>query len=210
MDEIVKLLNEAMQSGAMLFWHSIGDFERKYYAKNHWRLTIDNLWYTDDQYSIYDYTDRDICGKDGGFIKWLVDNEKIDYWTRNPLCITELAGEKEKQIPYSFYEEMLIRLAISDTPIEDLISMLATEYKTYMCRYYDDGHKDNEVLWEFKILKKVYSEPYNWEWIAKRKDGVIWSLKESEVSWMYNPKNWWSRMSFDARWTKEEILSLLD
>lgn len=208
MDEIVKLLNEAMHSGAMLFWHSIGDFERKYYAKNHWRLVVDNLWYTDDQYSIYDYTDRDICGKDGGFIKRLVENNKIDTQKVDESRLETIQYSEGERI--TIYDWLLMSLSISDTPIEDLTSMLVSEYKTYMCRYYDDGHKDNEVLWEFKILKKVYAEAYNWEWIAKRKDGVIWSLKESEVSWMYNPKNWWSRMSFDARWTKEEILSLLD
>ena len=65
-----------------------------------------------------------VISKKFWFIKWLVENEKIDSWTRNPLFITELVGEQEKQIPYSFYEEMLIRLALSDTPIEDLISYL--------------------------------------------------------------------------------------
>lgn len=70
------------------------------------------------------FYEEQIISKKFWFIKWLVENEKIDYWTRNPLCITERLGEKEKQIPYSFYEEMLIRLAISDKPIEDLISYL--------------------------------------------------------------------------------------
>lgn len=65
-----------------------------------------------------------ILNKKFWFIKWLVENDKIDLWTRDPLFITELAGEQEKQMPYSFYEEMLIRLALSDTPIEDLISYL--------------------------------------------------------------------------------------
>ena len=68
--------------------------------------------------------DLAVTSKRYWFIKWLVENDKIDSWTRNPLFITELVGEQEKQIPYSFYEEMLIRLALSENPIEDLISYL--------------------------------------------------------------------------------------
>lgn len=81
------------------------------------------------------------------------------------------------------------------------------EYKTIMVRYYDDGHEDGNVLWEFKILKTIFESGYDGEWIAERKDGMVWSLKEKEVSWMYQPKNWWTRMEFDKFWTKEEILS---
>ena len=69
MDKLIELLNKA-QNDAHLFWHCIWSFEWKYYAKNHWRLIVDNLWYTDEQYDIFDYSDRDICWKDGGFIKW--------------------------------------------------------------------------------------------------------------------------------------------
>lgn len=81
------------------------------------------------------------------------------------------------------------------------------EYKTIMVRYYDDGHEDGNVLWEFKILKTIFEDGNNGEWIAERKDGMVWSLKEKEVSWMYQPKNWWTRMEFDEFWTKEGILS---
>lgn len=84
-----------------------------------------------------------------------------------------------------------------------------SDYKTYMVRYYDDGHTDGDILWEFRILKTIFEGCYSWEWIAEREDGMIWSLKEHEVSWMYNPKNWWTKMTFDEFWTREEILERL-
>jgi hypothetical protein len=83
------------------------------------------------------------------------------------------------------------------------------EYQTYMVRYYDDWHEDWKVLWDFKILKVIFEDFYDWEWIAIRKDWTIWILEEKEVSWMYNPKNWWSRYRFNELWTREEILEWL-
>jgi hypothetical protein len=81
-----------------------------------------------------------------------------------------------------------------------------SEYQTYMVRYYDDWHEDWNVLWDFKILKVIFEDCYEWERIAIRNDWTIWILKEKEVSWMYNPKNWGSRYSFNELWTREEIL----
>ena len=53
-----------------------------------------------------------IVSKSYWFIKWLVDNDKIDI-------------EKFPQImEYSDYESLLMILSISDTPIEDLINYL--------------------------------------------------------------------------------------
>lgn len=196
-NKIVELLNKAMRSWAGLFGHYIGDFEWKYYAKNCWQLTIDNLWYTDEQYSFFRYSDRDICGKDGGFIRWLVDNDKID--------------ENKVFNDCWLYDSVLMKLAIQDCPIEYLVNILKDEpeFKVYPCRYYDDGHKDWNILGKFKKLKTIYEDSYNWEWIVEREDWMIWILKESEVSWMYDPKNWWSSLEFNEIWTKEEILSWL-
>ncbi len=74
--------------------------------------------------TIFELDDSFVLSKKYGFIKWLVDNDKIDLGSRNPLIIYEYKNEGEKQRPYSFNEEMLIRLAISDSPIDDLISYL--------------------------------------------------------------------------------------
>lgn len=113
MEKLIELLNEFRPAV------SCANF------KEHYEFIDDDIclireWMDgeEEQFPMY------VCYKKGEFIKWLVENDKIDSWTRNPLFITELVGEQEKQMPYSFYEEMLIRLALSDTPIEDLISYL--------------------------------------------------------------------------------------
>ena len=124
MEKLVELLNKA-QNDVHLFWHYIWSFEWKYYAKNHWRLIVDNLWYTDEQYEIFDYSDRDICWKDGGFIQRLVENDKIE------LC--PISKDYRIQIDlfwdWTYWElwweyRILMLLSISDTPIDDLISYL--------------------------------------------------------------------------------------
>ena len=81
-----------------------------------------------------------------------------------------------------------------------------TEYQTYMVRYYDDWHEDWNVLGKFKIIKEIFEDWYSWEWLAVREDWTFWLLKEREISWMYNPKNWWSEYSFKELWTKEEVM----
>ena len=62
-----------------------------------------------------------IISKYYGFIKWLVDNDKIELeaW---PLYWCQLIMHNRQ--PYTLYETLLMLLAISDTPIEDLISYL--------------------------------------------------------------------------------------
>jgi len=68
-----------------------------------------------------------ICSKKFWFIKWLVENDKIRdldkleyvYWIEMVRHWTE-----ELYTAYSLYENLLMLLSISDTPIEDLISYL--------------------------------------------------------------------------------------
>jgi len=62
-----------------------------------------------------------IISKYYGFIKWLVDNDKIELeaW---PLYWCQLIMHNRQ--PYTLYETLLMLLSISDTPIEDLISYL--------------------------------------------------------------------------------------
>ena len=71
-----------------------------------------------------EWTESWICSKKFGFIKWLVDNDKID---------RERFYDKARNIISDFdlkwkYEwasnEVIMILAISDTPIYDLISYL--------------------------------------------------------------------------------------
>ena len=118
MEKLIELLNEFEKTTFEEDTNWVYEWEEwEYYEPNN--RIIKGNWENEEILTQYE-----LCSKQFWFIKWLVENEKIDSWTRNPLFITELVGEQEKQIPYSFYEEMLIRLSLSDTPIEDLISYL--------------------------------------------------------------------------------------
>jgi len=123
MEKLIELLNKAQNSWEWLFWQWTGNFKRKHYAKNHWRLIID----TDEDYEVYDYSDRDICGKDVGFIKWLVDNDKIDHKKANlfyTYYFDETWDNRDYYKAYTEYESLLMLLSIQDNPIEFLISIL--------------------------------------------------------------------------------------
>ena len=67
------------------------------------------------------YSDLYVISKKFWFIKWLVENDKIntESW---PLYWFHFIMSNRQ--PYSFYETLLMILSISDTPIEDLISYL--------------------------------------------------------------------------------------
>ena len=57
------------------------------------------------------------------FIKWLVENDKIDFskfnfWNEIMYCVYEYTPEVSEE------EELLMLLSISDTPIEDLLLYL--------------------------------------------------------------------------------------
>lgn len=99
----------------------------------------DNWWDYDDYYWPYQYwQDRDayqygkyyLVSRDYKFIKWLVENDKID--------LEKLEEKAERKPQYTFidddwrlwfklfevYESLLMLLSISDTPIEDLLLYL--------------------------------------------------------------------------------------
>lgn len=86
----------------------------------------DIWWSYDDYYWPFQYgQDRDayhlckyqLVSKEYGFIKWLVDNDKIDKSIRN-------AGIELYHTSYNMYDGILMLLAISSSPINDLISYL--------------------------------------------------------------------------------------
>ena len=68
--------------------------------------------------SINSYLNLKIISKEYGFIKWLVDNDKIDI--RNSVIIS-FTSELGKQADY---KDVLMLLSIQDNPIEFLISIL--------------------------------------------------------------------------------------
>ena len=99
MEKLIELLNE--------------------YRPNSW---MEYMWWIAyiwaDQYSYpVDCEVLTIISKEYGFIKRLVDNDKIDKSLWN-------VSIELYHTSYTMYEAILMLLAISDTPIEDLISYL--------------------------------------------------------------------------------------
>lgn len=99
MEKLIELLNEYEQ-------------EEWCWGLKYWKLH--NKYYDD-----YDQKDEEIrlISKWYGFIKWLVENDKID---------RDKVDDKFERPFYWYtnYEIVLMLLSISDTPIEDLISYL--------------------------------------------------------------------------------------
>lgn len=87
-----------------------------------WQLEIWNY-----RYVSYPCAER-LCSKEYGFIKWLVDNDKIDYMKLyNGWCIEKVfyfEGEIDHAEEFKSEEKLLMLLAIQDEPIEFLISIL--------------------------------------------------------------------------------------
>jgi len=100
MDKLIELLNE--------------------YDKEEW---LWNKWEEDEQglnnmWKIYDYHSKlKIISKEYWFIKWLVENDKIDF---TKLKVNYIYHDDE----WSWEKELLMQLAIQDNPIEYLISVL--------------------------------------------------------------------------------------
>ena len=68
-----------------------------------------------------EYSYLTLISKKFWFIKWLVENDKIDF---SNLKIEELTSWTDLFYSFSKTEVLLMLLSISDTPIEDLISYL--------------------------------------------------------------------------------------
>jgi len=105
--KLIELLNE--------YWKK----EKFWIIRKLWEDPIWVYWYVNDMYWLWWASKLFIISKEYWFIKWLVDNDKID---RDKV-------EKEKA-DYYFIEMfdndeiMLMLLSISSSPIEDLISYL--------------------------------------------------------------------------------------
>ena len=104
MEKLIKLLNEYREKE---LWYRVPEWEEKWQP---WIIT------------------EQLISKQFWFIKWLVDNDKInkDLVSRvlinayvSPETLVSLVCEF-----YDYYESLLMLLAISDTPIEDLIRYL--------------------------------------------------------------------------------------
>ena len=119
MEKLIELLNEYEVE------KKPSRLQRSYYlwfVHNFWKwiMYIDEEWEDVDDYR----TDYEIISKEYGFIKWLVDNDKIDF---DKVSKKEIESRISIVMWGVFFIEtnwVLMLLSISDTPIEDLISYL--------------------------------------------------------------------------------------
>ena len=85
-----------------------------------------NIWYFNEE-DLQWQTKAWILSKDFWFIKWLVENDKIDNKKIADETYVKVNWEWYELIlgcHYDLYQQTLMLLSISDTPIEDLILYL--------------------------------------------------------------------------------------
>jgi len=102
MEKLLNLLQE-------FYW------ENRKFSNDDWLLTMTN-WVENLSGA---YAQTYIISKQGWFIKWLVENDKID-------VEKEIKNSELNWLHEHYFKEdcLLMLLSISDTPIEDLISYL--------------------------------------------------------------------------------------
>ena len=119
MEKLIELLNEAIRNWLDFQWNDILKIE--YYSETDIRA-----YYDTTARAYYNITIEDIISKRAGFIKWLVDNDKIHCWKAIwEYWKTVWAKFISEPIQYNdFVSICLMLLAIQDKPIEFLISVL--------------------------------------------------------------------------------------
>ncbi len=111
MERLLNLLQE-------FYW------ENRKFSNDDWLLTMTN-WVENLSGA---YAQTYIISLQGGFIKWLVENDKIDLWEK--LFNLTKNDNKKSMIcdldnnDFSWEDTFLMLLSISDTPIDDLILYL--------------------------------------------------------------------------------------
>ena len=118
MEKLIELLNEYETPRSWVVYKSYDDYDWFFY----W---VDCDWETEISWS-----DSIICSKKFWFIKWLVENDKIDRdkkeIEKSDYDITftwALTMDKKSDLDI-MVDTLLMLLSISDTPIEDLILYL--------------------------------------------------------------------------------------
>ena len=104
MEKLIELLNEYETPRSWVVYKSYDDYDWFFY----W---VDCDWETEISWS-----DSLICSKKFWFIKWLVENEKVDF---SNIDFYFLQREQ-----YTKTESLLMLLSIQDEPIKFLISIL--------------------------------------------------------------------------------------
>ena len=112
MEKLLNLLNEYMFVDTSVCEHLYNKDVETIYV----RTTLETGEIDDER-----VRDEWIISKRFGFIKWLVDNGKIELPTS---CAIDKNNDYSEREIKSDYESLLMLLAISDKPIELLISVL--------------------------------------------------------------------------------------
>jgi hypothetical protein len=108
MEKLLNLLQE-------FYW------ENRKFSNDDWLLTMTN-WVENLSGA---YAQTYIISLKGGFIKWLVENDKIRKDIYRPIPLRIKATYEDGVVYHDKLEDRIIMLlSISDTPIEDLISYL--------------------------------------------------------------------------------------
>ena len=120
--KLIGLLNEYETPQSWVVFKSYDNYDGTFY------------WVDCDGETEIAWSDSLICSKKFWFIKWLVENDKIDTSKANDKnlngyeielrirAVKELVADSEEKTV--LYLNLLMLLSISDTPIEDLISYL--------------------------------------------------------------------------------------
>ena len=117
MNKLIELLNQfEKEKKSWYTWRSIDSYDNCVY----W---VDCDWET--EITMY----SDLYSKYYGFIQWLVDNDKIAYrrcldlWYE--IAVIDEEGEDvDVMRTFDSYEQLLMYLAIQDSPIDFLVSIL--------------------------------------------------------------------------------------
>ncbi len=110
MEKLINLLNECNKSQLNEF----EDYEDRWYCKWNWKILKGN-WENDNELNPYE-----LCSKQYWFTDWLVDKDKIN----RPKFFDAVSDYCEDLVPYPAYETLPMLLAISNSPVEDLILYL--------------------------------------------------------------------------------------
>lgn len=125
MEKLLELLNEHFKEKYKNAKRILIYFER-YDDVNHW-FNMNN----EDRVYNWFVAEEMIFGKRYGFIKWLVENDKINFdmlkpltWVTEIMLATNYPNWIEAKRRYRLYEQLTMLLSIQEDPIWFLISIL--------------------------------------------------------------------------------------
>lgn len=118
MEKLIELFKEYVDN----HWIDTKDIEKEYWVINDWQWFL--YWSREYLYEV-------IVSKKFWFIKWLVENDKINLRKADADISKDIVLWRELDFMdfmifrrFSDYEKVLMLLSISSSPIEDLISYL--------------------------------------------------------------------------------------